>query len=130
MAQILIAEYNLDVRALLTRIITRAGHTALTAADATQALELAQTYIPDLIVMDAVLPMLDDWSIAHALKSDRRTNRIPVMLLTAYMSREIEQQAHDVDFADLMMKPFSIKTFMEHVTALIERSDTVGGSAK
>lgn len=100
--------------AVLTRLLAAQGHTFLTASDAEKAIALAQSDLPDVILMDVVMPGLNGFQATRALQRDPRTASIPVIIVSS-KSQETDvvwgmrQGAKDyivkpVDSADLRKK--------------------------
>ena len=83
MAKILVVDDVRTDREILGKIVTRLGHTPLYAADGAQALATAREAAPDLILLDVVMPEEDGRKVCETLKSDPRTARIPVVLVTS-----------------------------------------------
>lgn len=104
-------EMNLD---MLSRRLQRRGFDILIATDGAQGVKLAQTELPDLILMDMSLPVLDGWQATRQLKGDSNTKHIPIIALTAHAiagDREKclaagcdEYESKPVKFPNLMAK--------------------------
>jgi CheY-like chemotaxis protein len=84
MPRLLLVEDNEESRDGLSRYLQRKGFEVLVAADGQQALEVAQSGDPVLVLMDMSLPVLDGWEATRQLKADPRTRHIPVIALTAH----------------------------------------------
>ena len=84
MTTILIVEDNEMNRDMLSRRLERKNYTVLIAVDGESGLEVARTDMPDLILMDMSLPVVDGWEATRRLKSDDRLKHIPVIALTAH----------------------------------------------
>src|SRR3982751_5360136 len=98
MTKILLVEDNPDTRELLVRhLAKRPGWTVITAADGAEALDLAlQDDMPDVVLMDLEVPILDGWTVTRALKSYSHTSDIPVIAVTAHTSRSTLARAFAV----------------------------------
>src|SRR5205814_4944549 len=81
--KILVVEDEKDLSDLITYNLQRNGYDAISAADGQTALELAVKRLPDLVLLDLMLPGVDGTEVARKLKSDSRTSHIPVIMLTA-----------------------------------------------
>jgi CheY-like chemotaxis protein len=91
MATILVVEDNEPSRDALARRLSRRGFQVLQAADGREGVSVAQTALPDLILMDLGLPEIDGWEATRRLKSGESTNRIPIIVLSAHaMSKDRE----------------------------------------
>ena len=84
---ILIAEDSRFLRRATELILAKAGYTVLTAADGKEALEIAQSSLPQLIVLDLMMPRLNGVEVIRALKEEAKTSAIPVLVLTALSQR-------------------------------------------
>ena len=83
MAKILLVEDNEMNRDMLSRRLARKGHEVLIAVDGAEGVSMAKTKVPDLILMDMSLPVLDGWRATEQIKADPETKMIPVIALTA-----------------------------------------------
>src|SRR5438270_13660501 len=84
MTTILIVEDNEMNRDMLSRRLERKGYAVLIAVDGESGLEVARANMPDLILMDMSLPVVDGWEATRRLKSDDRLNHIPVIALAGH----------------------------------------------
>jgi two-component system, cell cycle response regulator DivK len=84
MPLILLVEDYADAREMYRAYLSLAGYRVETAANGVEAIEKARAVIPDLILMDLSLPVLDGWQATERLKTDDRTSHIPVIALTAH----------------------------------------------
>jgi len=98
-------DFNLDV---LNEIL-RHDYTIYTAAKGQQAIEMANTITPDLILLDIIMPDMDGFEVLKILKSYERTKNIPVIIITVLENVSDEEKCFDLDAADYIHKPFSIK---------------------
>jgi len=90
MAHILVIDDSLTIRAMLKFALEGKGHRVTEGTDGEQALELAQTQKPDLILLDALLPKLDGWKACKMLKEMPLIQKTPIFMLTG-QTQEIEQ---------------------------------------
>ena len=88
--KILIVDDEADVRFFLSNILKRAQYAVFSAATGEEAIELAKTRQPDLIVLDILLPGVDGGSVAETLSEDQATAAIPILFLTGILSKEEE----------------------------------------
>lgn len=123
MPKILLVEDNEMNRDMLSRRLERKGYDVLLAEDGAAGLSLAQSSLPDLILMDMNLPILDGWEATRQLKANEATKDIPVVALTANAMTGAREQAlaagcddydtKPVDFARLLTK---IQSFLDPVS--------------
>lgn len=114
MKKLLLVEDNEMNRDMLSRRLVRKGYEVLLAVDGEQGIAEAAKHLPDLIIMDMSLPVLDGWESTRRLKDSPETKAIPVLALTAHaMSGERERalaagcndyDTKPVDFARLISK--------------------------
>ena len=103
---ILIAEDNHDMLLYLENILS-GKFKILTAKDGQEALDKALKYIPDLIISDIMMPVLDGIAILKAIKKNEKTNHIPVILLTARHAESSILEGYKFGAEDYITKPFS-----------------------
>ncbi len=116
---ILVVEDNAELRQMLEESLSPVFD-VLAAEDGSQGLEIARNRIPDLVVSDIMMPMVDGLQLCDRLKSDRETSHIPVILLTAKASLDdrITGLQHRADA--YISKPFSLKLLITQIENLIE----------
>lgn len=84
MAKILLVEDNEMNRDMLSRRLSRKGHEVFIAVDGAEGVDMAKSHLPDLILMDMSLPVLDGWEATRQIKATPETHHIPVIALTAH----------------------------------------------
>ena len=95
MPTILLVEDNRMARTTSQHLLTRAGINVVVAEDGEQALKVAQTSAPDVILLDMLLPLLSGEKVLEALKKDPRTKAIPVIVLTGLSQKNERRLKHD-----------------------------------
>ena len=121
MQTILIAEDEADIRQLVSFNLERETYKTITAGDGKEALTLATSKIPDLIILDLMLPIMDGFSVFKELKIDSRTKDIPVIMLTAKAQLDDIIAGLEMGADDYLTKPFSPKELVLRVKALLKR---------
>jgi len=106
MARILVIEDNAVAIKLTTLALENAGHTVLCADDAETGLMLARTGLPDLILMDMLLPGMTGLAATALLKTDPATSAIPIIALSAMLTKDDEQKAKVAGCDAYIAKPF------------------------
>lgn len=94
-----------DAREMYRYQLTLQGYEVEEARDGHQALALAASRLPDIVVLDLSLPGLDGWTVARQLKDTAATAHIPVVALTAFARREEEARARDAGCDAFLTKP-------------------------
>jgi CheY-like chemotaxis protein len=96
-----------------------AGYRVVESQTSDSGLALAFTEEPNLIIVDLVMPKTTGWEVAHQLKSDQRTAKTPLFLVTAFPSRASEQWAFDGDCDSLLVKPIEPARLLAEVARWI-----------
>jgi CheY-like chemotaxis protein len=117
--RILLVEDDRDNFDLVSILLKNAGCLILGAHTGQDALEVARRELPDLILMDLSLPVMDGWTAAHELKSDQRTCAIPLLALTAHTLPGDRQRALDAGFNGYISKPINVQHFNEELEKVI-----------
>lgn len=112
---ILVADDNNDGRQLLVDIISSMGHNILEAANGVDALVLAQTQLPDLIILDVSMPGMSGFDVCAQLKSDEKTQQIPILMLTALSDVDHRVQGLKLGADDYLGKPFNPRELVERI---------------
>jgi CheY-like chemotaxis protein len=119
--RILIADDYEDNRELLRLILVSAEYEVLEAHDGQECLKLAQDHLPDLIMVDLVMPKLDGWEVFQALRADQRTSNIPCVVVSGYTELD-PNRSREVGFNAYLTKPFRTGEVLETVERLVSRS--------
>jgi DNA-binding response OmpR family regulator len=118
---ILAADDDEDVLALVAFRLERSGYNVLQARDGEEALELAVRELPDLAVLDVMMPKLDGFELARRLRAEEATRRMPIILLTAKAQDGDVERGFDVGADDYVRKPFSPRELQARVQAILTR---------
>ena len=122
MAKILLVEDNEMNRDMLSRRLERRGYVVVLAVDGGQGVELARSEIPDLILMDMSLPVLDGWEATRRLKSEPSTSGIPIIALTAHAMSGDRDKALEAGCDDYDTKPIELPRLLGKIEAFIPPS--------
>jgi CheY-like chemotaxis protein len=117
--KLLLAEDDEFSRDMLVRRLERHGFEMIAAADGREALLAARQHRPDLIIMDLDMPILDGRGAMRALKSDPRTFKIPIIVLTAHAGPEDVAKAVDYDCAGYETKPIVLRRLVERIEEVL-----------
>jgi DNA-binding response OmpR family regulator len=120
--RVLVAEDSSTVRRLVAARLKADGYEVVEAADGEEALRLAREGIPDLLVLDKVMPKLDGFEVIRALRDDPRTSQIPIVMLTERTSEEDVLGGLSLGVEDYMPKPFSPHELSARVKRALLRS--------
>jgi two-component system, sensor histidine kinase and response regulator len=100
---------------LLQNVLTEQGHTIIAARDGAESLEKVKEHLPDLILMDVMMPCMDGLEACRILKSDPETCMIPIIILTALNQEDDYINAIDSNADDFMSKPFKQASLLARV---------------
>jgi two-component system alkaline phosphatase synthesis response regulator PhoP len=103
--RILVADDNEQNRELLEAYLSDDGHEILMAADGAQTIEVATQQLPDLVLLDIMMPKLSGYEVCQKLKENPATRRIPVLMVTALKEVGDIQKAVDAGADDFLTKP-------------------------
>ena len=120
-ANILVDEDEPAIQELLALNITQAGHNAMRALSAEHAQELLREAMPDLILLDWMLPGMNGLEFARKLKSDTLTKSIPIIMLTARGDEYDKVRGLEVGADDYVTKPFSPRELNARIKAVLRR---------
>jgi two-component system, OmpR family, phosphate regulon response regulator PhoB len=120
--KILVVEDDDAIRGMLVMVLEQAGCTPFAAADADKAQKLLNDDLPDLILLDWMLPGITGVEWARRLKKDPITRELPIILLTARGEEEDKVRGLEVGADDYMTKPFSPKELVARIRAVLRRS--------
>lgn len=123
MARILLVEDNEMNRDMLSRRLQKRGYDVVIAENGAQALTLARSAGPDLVLMDVGLPDLDGWEVTRRLKQEAETARVPVIALTAHALATDRDKAFEVGCDDYETKPVELSSLLEKIAAQLGRKD-------
>jgi DNA-binding response OmpR family regulator/anti-sigma regulatory factor (Ser/Thr protein kinase) len=117
---ILIVEDNADLRRYLRHNLNQEYH-IIEAQDGREGIDKAIATIPDLIVSDVMMPLVDGFELCATIKKDERTSHIPVILLTARSTGESKIEGLEMGADDYIIKPFEMKELLVRMRNLIEQ---------
>ncbi|MCQ8105105.1 PAS domain S-box protein [Methylomonas sp. SURF-2] len=121
-AHIVVADDNADMRGYVARLLRKQGYDVAAVRDGEAALAAVRQRRPDLVLTDIMMPGLDGIGLLSALREDRKTSTIPVILLSARAGEEerIQGLKHKAD--GYLTKPFSARELLAHVGSCLEIS--------
>lgn len=120
--RVLVADDNADMRDYLARLLRGDGYSVDAVSDGQQALEAIRADIPDIVISDVMMPLLDGLELVSALRADRRTAAIPVLLLSARAGQEESIGGLQAGADDYLVKPFAAAELLARVRANVELS--------
>ena len=123
---ILVVEDDSDIRELISFNLKNEGHQVFEAKDGEVGIDKARKKLPDLILLDLMLPGIQGLDVCRIIKSDQETKEIPIIMVTALGQEEDIVKGLETGADDYITKPFSIKVLIARVNAVLKRSIEVG----
>jgi CheY-like chemotaxis protein len=117
---ILIADDDAKHRKLLSDVLQASGYDTLTATNGARAVEMARSHKPDLILMDAQMPVMDGCAAVNVLKADHVTRSIPAIAITALAMDGDRERMFEAGFDGYLGKPISIKDLRSVVASHLD----------
>lgn len=112
---ILLVEDHEDNRIVYRTMLEHFGYRVLLAGDGGEGVRLARESLPDLILMDVSIPVMDGWEATATLKADPATARIPIIALTAHALAADRERATEVGCDGYLAKPVEPRRVLEEV---------------
>jgi diguanylate cyclase (GGDEF)-like protein len=120
--QILIADDEPAVRQLLELVLRTQGYDVLAANNGDQLIRLAQENIPDLLIIDLMMPQMDGYEAIRQLRNDTRTAHLPMLILTAKSSPDDVVSGFETGADDYVTKPFNIPELLARIKGHLRRA--------
>ena len=120
-ATILVVEDEPAIQELIAYNLKQAGHQPLRADNAEQAMNLVQNALPDLVLLDWMLPGQSGIDFARRLRADKRTRTVPIIMLTARSDEQDKLTGLDSGADDYITKPFSPRELNARIKAVLRR---------
>jgi two-component system cell cycle response regulator DivK len=122
MPKILLVEDNEMNRDMLSRRLQRKGYEIVIATDGQQAVAMAASESPALILMDMSLPIFDGWEATRRIKAADETRKIPVIALTAHAMAGDREKSLEAGCDDYDTKPIELPRLLEKMETLLNRT--------
>jgi len=120
MPKILLVEDNEMNRDMLSRRLARRGYEVSLAVDGAEGVARCEQELPDLVIMDLGLPVLDGWEATKRIKAAPATRHIPVIALTAHAMMGEEEKATQAGCDDFETKPVELPRLLAKMAALLK----------
>jgi two-component system cell cycle response regulator DivK len=117
--KVLLVEDNEMNRDMLSRRLARRGFDVLMAVDGEQGVQMAKTEMPDLILMDMSLPVLDGWEATRQIKAEATTQSIPLIALTAHAMAGDRDKSIQAGCDDYDTKPIELPRLLDKMDRLL-----------
>ncbi|CAN5725551.1 response regulator transcription factor [soil metagenome] len=130
MPRILVIDDDPAIVELISINLEMAGYDINQAGDGIRGQALAVQIVPDLIMLDLMLPKVDGFTVCQRLRRDDRTADIPVLMLTALGELQNKVDGFNAGADDYLTKPFELEEMLARVRALLRRTDRIPQAAK
>jgi two-component system, cell cycle response regulator DivK len=117
---ILVIEDYSDTRELLSTLLQTNGYNVVEAEDGIEGVLKAGWLYPDLILMDLSLPEMDGVEAAARIHAQAKLSRIPIFAVSAYLTKEVEQDVRDAGCVEVFTKPFDACGLLEKIRATLD----------
>jgi CheY-like chemotaxis protein len=125
MKKILVVDDETDVLFILKKILTAKGYSVITTTNGTNAIALAKSQHPDVIILDILMPGMDGGEVAAELREHPLTRSIPVIFLTALLTKTEEYEAnHTISSNITFAKPFDTEELLAQIKGLLCNATT------
>lgn len=122
MAKIVVADDEKDVLELLQFILERDGHQVFTAENGKDSLALIKEELPDLVILDVMMPGMDGYTVNTKMLENEKTKKIPVIILTAKAKvKELFQMAANIE--EYIEKPFEADYLKQKIRDVLHKHD-------
>lgn len=121
MSKILIIDDDTAILELIKVNLELLGHEAITASDGVKGFALARQELPDLIILDVMMPDVDGFTVASRIRNNPSTKDIPILMLTALSMIQDKTKGFDAGVDDYLVKPFELEELKLRVRALLRR---------
>ncbi len=112
---VLVVDDEEDIRGLLRLILSRAGYDVQEAGDGESALAFLQNDLPDLILLDLLMPGIDGFEVCRRVRAGQRTKAIPILILSAMTDSHSRQEGLRAGATKYLTKPLTATQLLEHV---------------
>jgi CheY-like chemotaxis protein len=119
--RILVVDDNDMNLTLLSKILELEGYQVTTALNGTEAIRLAELQMPDLAILDVMMPDMDGYELCRKMRQPPFNNYIPIVMLTAMSGDKDRQEALDAGANDVWNKPFDMDLFRRRIGELIKK---------
>ena len=120
--RIIVVDDDKEIREIVTFVLNRQGFEVTAASNGQQLQQLLAQLIPDLIILDVMMPGENGYQIFHFLRSNLHTQHIPIVIMTAHVEDIYERISVDLGAAEHMTKPFHPFDLVERVKTLLQTS--------
>ena len=125
MAKILVIDDDESINELIKVNLELAYYTVISALDGNKGYALAKQELPDLIILDVMMPEVDGYTVAKRIRENESTKDIPIIMLTALNMLQNKVQGFNIGVDDYLVKPFEMEELLVRVKALLKRTNNI-----
>ncbi len=125
MTKILVIDDDEAINELVKVNLEISGFKVISALDGNKGFALAKQELPDLIVLDVMMPEVDGYTVAKRIRENDTTKDIPIIMLTALNMLQNKVQGFNIGVDDYLVKPFEVEELVVRVKALLKRSNNI-----
>jgi len=118
--KILVVDDDEDLVYIVKLALEASGFEVITAADGEQALRLIKTNVPDLMIVDLTMPVMNGWHFSLKVRTDARYKTTPIIILSGLLEREAQPEEYET-CTTYMPKPFDIFKLIEKIKELLKK---------
>lgn len=125
MTKILVIDDDAAINELIKVNLELAYYKVVCALDGNKGYALAKQELPDLIILDVMMPEVDGYTVAKRIRENESTKDIPIIMLTALNMLQNKVQGFNIGIDDYIVKPFEMEELLLRVKALLKRSNNI-----
>ncbi len=130
MSKIIVVDDDIAILELIKINLELNGHNVFTCLDGIKGYALIQQELPDLVILDVMMPDVDGFTVAQRIRQNDSTKDLPILMLTALGTLEKKVQGFDAGVDDYLVKPFELDELKVRVRALLRRTNSIPESLK
>ncbi|MGB8226247.1 MAG: response regulator [Sedimentisphaerales bacterium] len=119
-AKIMIVDDEQDIVIIIGKVLKKSGYGVMIATDGIECLKKLETELPDLILLDNIMPNMDGKTVLSKLKASKRTADIPVIMVTALVDQEHIISAQKGGAVEYIVKPFDYTVMLEKIAQVLK----------
>lgn len=123
MSKILVVDDDRAINELIKVNLKLAGYYVIQAFDGTQGFALAKQELPNMLILDVMMPNVDGYTVAQRVRQNETTKNIPILMLTALSDIEDKGRGFSIGIDDYLVKPFDMEELKMRVKAILKRSN-------
>lgn len=128
MNKILVVDDDIAINELIKVNLEMHGYKVFQAFDGTEGFASVKQNLPDLVILDVMMPEVDGYTVAQRIRQNENTKDIPIIMLTALSQLQDKVKGFDIGIDDYLVKPFELEELFVRVRALLKRSNKIPDS--